>query len=771
MSNTPPTFQMRVQRRLRPTINRLSRPGAVGQIGKWAIGRSRFHATRTLDGLRVASLPEESAELQRLYLAGSGDGATSAAMEKFLLRIVDIETFLNSHADYDGAKRLADLWSFADAHFSPEHIGMLHQGFLDHANRARHTIDYSALMRLLAPLHARAPEDQDIYLAAFRLMRIKASKNDPDLAAVSEQWWAFCARAKPHLDDETIEIINRQTRNLGKKALDAGRLERCEEITLPLIRVFPEDPTALARMALLYEARKDWRTAASYWQLSAATATPIKTTNELIAAENQADGIRLANYALKGLRSARLKLAKELLAQGRTREYTEMVSRSVELLPDHRMMKKDPEYLDAIRTYVHHALDADGFAFPARDSRKTKPKRIAFCVDVLKVSEHYTHAKVMFAMCRNLMELDPEIETHIFITNERLTVSTPTMSPVFNLTRSDAVFDMARKALPDYFGTRFHLHFYKNFGLEGLVETCKDVLSINPDVVIYGGGHTGILSNESRSLRHCLFDFLPTTFFFIQANNEVDEKFDLIIARGPHAIPGTPGAVKIKSQPYPTLTSETAVVEPEYDRAKARSRILLSAVAGVRMDIRMRAQTEKDLKILFGILDNNPGTVWHFVGSNDPEELAKAMPLLRARIQSGQVVLHKLMPFTEFENIASNAALFLQLPGFTGGAGGAGIARRNGVPILTFEHSDVSGRQPAETVFAEKAVQKFARKADRLLKDHEEWERVARAQISHSMYLRDTAPQGFYDCLSEAFEIAQARMKKDETPDPAGKGA
>ena len=49
-------------------------------------------------------------------------------------------------------------------------------------------------------------------------------------------------------------------------------------------------------------------------------------------------------------------------------------------------------------------------------------------------------------------------------------------------------------------------------------------------------------------------------------------------------------------------------------------------------------------------------------------------------------------------------------------------------------------------------------RANSLLQDHDEWERVARAQIEHSHYLRESAPQGFYDCLSEAFDLGCDRL-------------
>ena len=705
-------------------------------------------------------LPEASM-LWRAYLKPITRGRNTQNPNDALYRLARIEIELNADPAHDGAARLEELWEFAHTTLNRKSCDLLQLSFLKRARQIMQVDDdFDTLLRILAPLCARAPRDQLIYTTAFRLPRFKVLDGWADQDAALAQWWAFCEKSVRHIEEPTVTHISAHTRTMARKHMEAGMLGKARTTCETLIRVFPQDARGLSQMASVCEAQNDWRGATVYWQMSAATSTPIRSTNKMVFARNAKEGKRLAKFALKELCHARFKLAEELYAQGNVREFTETVARAVELLRDHRLMKKDPAILEVLTSYVRQSLASDGFEAPDAHARGKKPKRIAFCFDVLKVGDHYTHSKIVFAISRNLMALDPDIEVHLIITNERLTVSTPTVAPSFNLTRSDVIDDMARAALPEYFGTRFHVHFFKNTGLEGLVTTCKDILLINPDVIVYAGGHTGILSNESRVVRHCLYEHVPTSFFFIQSNNEVDDVFDLIIARGPHAVSGTSSDVPVRIQPYPTLTSETAVAEPEYDRSKAQSKVILSAVAGLRMDIRMEALSDEDLEQLFSILDENPGAIWYFVGSNNPKLLAKKIPLLKERMRAGQVKLRRFMPFDDFEEVATGAALFLQLPGFTGGAGGAGIARRSGVPILTFEHSDVSGRQPAETVFPEEDIASFVRKANMLLSDEDEWERVARAQIAHSHYLRETAPGGFYDCLGQASAAGQKRLVK-----------
>jgi hypothetical protein len=477
------------------------------------------------------------------------------------------------------------------------------------------------------------------------------------------------------------------------------------------------------------------------------------------------DAQRKARYARTELMRARLAHATVLHAQGRMRHFREQLCRAIEAIPDQRVFKNDPQVLGALRLYVEDALAEDG-AVPRHLPARDKPLKIAICLDILKLSDVHTHTRVVFAICRNLMRLDPAIETHVIVTNERFVVTTPNINASFDPGRVTALLDQARAALPEYYGKRFFLHAFRSAGLSGLVETCKGIIAIDPDLLLFGGGHKGFFSNESRAVRHCLHAHFPTAFFFIQSNNEVDDRLDMIIARGPHPVLGDPGQAAIRVQPYPTITE--ARIETVVQPGRRKQKIIISAMTGVRMDLRLAEQSTADMRAFLSLLDRNPGAVWHFVGASDPDAVLRKNPLLAARVKSGQVVVHPVLPLDAFTTLVGRAALFLHLPGFTGGSGGAGVARRAGVPILTFRHSDVSGRQPAGTVFDKGDSAGFAELAHRLLNDPDLWEDIVREQFTHMRWILEHSAQGFYDCLCEAHRIGTARMaaRTDQAPAP-----
>lgn len=537
----------------------------------------------------------------------------------------------------------------------------------------------------------------------------------------------------------------------------------------------------LRHQALTAARRQDWANAMTQWQaLALASLPPRRESDDPEAPPSvltppqpgarEEDALRKARYALSGLRQARAHRAIELYAEGRDRAAAELVARVVESLPDHRVLKNDSAILEAVSTWLRHALAEDGYG-PERPGHRPArpPKRIALCLDVLKISSVHTHARVLFSICRNLMELDPGITTHLIVTRERFAATTPIVSATFNPRRTAQVERRARAALGPLFGTRFHLHMFDSPGLEGLAATCRSILDIAPDVILYGGGHRGFYSNESRVVRHALFEHLPTAFFYIQSNNQVDPWLDMIIARGPHRIDGDPGQARVRIQPYPTIDpTEHEPPPPMVDPSKRESKLIISAIAGLRMNQRLAQQDRTTLEALFSILDAVPGTVWHFIGTSDPEALARDLPVIGKRIARGQIVAHPVLPFDRFTDMVNNAALFIHPPGFTGGSGGAAVAREAGIPILTTRDSDVSGRQPPGTIFAESEMKALARKGAELLRDSAAWEEVVRSQIAHKAWIRETAVQGFYDCLAETVEGYEIRRgaTKDRPQNP-----
>lgn len=513
----------------------------------------------------------------------------------------------------------------------------------------------------------------------------------------------------------------------------------------------------IRRRAIAAMRRGDWRAAVDQWQWLAIQSKSI--------ARGQAGKVpapdeiqRKMNYARNQLRTARLHLARELHSEGKSREFRALTARIMEMIPDQRVLKKERDIIDLVRTYVQDALQEDGVAV-RHSAVPGKPLRIALCLDVLKVSDVHTHSRVVFAMCRNLMAVSPDIETHIIVTNERFAVTTPVVATAFNPARSAIIYQMAREAFGEDYGTRFFMHVFHNTGLEGLINSSKSIIDIAPDVILYGGGHRGLFSNESRVIRHCLYDHFPTAFFYIQANNQVDDKLDMIIARGPHEIEGDAGEAMVRVQPYPTINEQNLMDDAPIDMDRQGRKVIVSAITGVRMNVQMEEQSDTNLKTMFSILDRVPGTVWYLIGAANPDDLVASNSLISRRVEAGQIKVYPVQPFETFTEMVNKASLFLHMPGFTGGSGGATVARRMGIPILTFRHSDVSGRQPQETIFAKGDVKGWAALACRLLTEQDVWLDTVKAQRAHTDWIRRTSGQGFYDCLAEASEKGQARIK------------
>ncbi len=618
-------------------------------------------------------------------------------------------------------------------------------------------------MLALEPVLAVWPDKQIGYLSCHQSILEQLLAKDPDAGQAVPGWWALFDHNRDRLSEQNLLRIWSRSEKMARRLIARNMPEQVQLLMAPAFQRWPEHHEALAILGRAAELSGDWTQAALYWQLRAALTNPVTTKTMTHVAENPEELLRQSRHALKSLRNSRFRLAQELYQQGRKREFAELLCRAVEMIPDQRIFKKERHIIDLVRCYVQDALAADGAVPDLAALADNKPLKIAICLDVLKLSDIHTHSRVVFAICHNLMRLNPQIETHIIVTNERFAVTTPVVSASFAPNMAALVQEAARATLPDYYGRRFFLHHLDSIGLEGLIDSCKRILDLAPDVILYGGGHRGLFSNESRVIRHCLFDYVPTAFFYIQANNEADDKLDMIITRGPHEVLGEHGheQVTTRQQPYPTIVDDT--IPEVFNPQNQGSKVIVSAITGVRMNVKMAEQSDEDLTRLFSILDQSPGAVWHFIGAADPQALIEVSPLIAERVAAGQVVVHPVLPFEDFHAfINEQAALFLHPPGFTGGSGGATVARRAGIPILTFRHSDVSGRQPPETVFDPQDIDAYVQQAIRLLQDPEEWERIVRLQFAHTKWIKKTSSQGFYDCLCETVAISQQRREGDD---------
>ncbi|WP_179381645.1 hypothetical protein [Jannaschia marina] len=617
----------------------------------------------------------------------------------------------------------------------------------------------------LQPVLAAWPDYQTAYPLFYKatlqeLVQDRESGVDTAVAeAQLEAWWRFFATVRDRLTASTLGQIWSLTLRFAQRLQDGGGLELSDRVIAAAFDVPDDNTAALPLMARACELRGDVESAARHWQLYAAIMNPVSTKSGTIVAKNAKDRARRANYGRSQLREMRARLALEHHDAGRIRAFRELAVRVVESLPDQRQLKYSPLFLDVARRYVQEALREDG-AFQTPVPRAPgQVRRVVLALDILKVSEVHTHSRVVFTMCRNLLLHDPDLEIDVVVTNERFAVTTPVVSPSFGPGRETALETRARAALGDLYDSRFRLHVHQGSGLEGVVRSTRAILDLGPDLVLYGGGHRGLFSNESRLVRHALYDLVPAVFFYIQANNQVDPKFDMIIARGPHAIEGEPGETCVRVQPYPTIVDlALAEAQSEIDPRKARAKTIVSAITGVRMDVRLSEMTKAEMADFFSILDRVEGSVWHFIGCQDIAAVRAANPEIAKRMDAGRIRLHTVMPFEAFTDLVGNASLFLHLPGFTGGSGGAAVARRGAIPILTFNHSDVSGRQPPDTVFEEDARADFADRAVKLLTDEADWRATAQAQIDHTAWIRETSVQGFHDCLSEAARLGRARL-------------
>lgn len=425
---------------------------------------------------------------------------------------------------------------------------------------------------------------------------------------------------------------------------------------------------------------------------------------------------------------------------------TALLTRVLDDLAGPHELKTDPQLLDSLRDYMEEMV-------PLRENRalRSPPQSIVICLDILKIAKGYTHARAVFSICTNLLHADPALRIDLVISNEHLATDHQATEP-----DTAALTALTEKAMRHFFGTRFFLHVQHQRGLGAVVTGCQTILDLNPDLVLFGGGHRGPVSNESRVLRHCLFPRLPVAFFFFQASDQVDDRVDLIIARGPHRIEGYPGSASVQVQPYPTLARVAGTPLPHNPDGPA---VIVSAIVGARLEAKLDELGQRKLARFLTLLDARPGTVWHFIGAEDPKRLIAGNRALRARVARGQVIVHPVLPADAFTALAQEARLFLHFPGFTGGSGGAGIARRAAVPILTFDHSDVAGRQPPETVFDQDAdIAPCLTLARQILTDDATAQRITAAQDEYSAWLRAHAAEGFLECLAQACTIGQARL-------------
>ncbi len=576
-------------------------------------------------------------------------------------------------------------------------------------------------------------------------------------AALSRWWQKFRTSGGLDAARDYLPVRNRMIM-IAQGMIEDGDHEAAETTLLELRRNVTGDSEAHMLLARLSELKGDYQRATERWQMAAALAKPSNNQQGRYMLQHGKNSGPLLARANLGLRSARCHLALQLVEQGASRQFIEVVSRITESLGSTSIYQEDRLVLDVLSRYVRFCL-SDTHPMPATLDIADQPRRIIMCLDVLKLSDFHLHSRVVFTMSRSLLDRMPDLEIFVVITNERFAVTRPNIGSWIDFDGNDYTYSYAEKTVGDHFGQRFHLIFQRSYGLEGVVNSCKEILDLKPDLIAYAGGH-GRYSNDSRIIRHALFPYMPSALFFLGVDNSIDDQVDMILPRGPHELVGDPGAATIRVQTYPTLPDGDERIKTP--KEKPLPRYVVSALAGARFDTRMRDLPENDLRTLLQVLDRNPDVVWNFVGADNPAQLVADVPLLQKYVEEERLSVLPVMEINAFREFVTDATLFVQLPGFKGGAGGAGMARRSGVPVLTFANSDASGRQPPETVFEEEDVAGIAGMAARLLADPAEAAAVTQSQFAYAEHIRETSAYGFYDCLVETVRLARERIRHSD---------
>nr|WP_231363386.1 hypothetical protein [Thioalkalivibrio sp. ALM2T] len=508
------------------------------------------------------------------------------------------------------------------------------------------------------------------------------------------------------------------------------------------------------------EIHQCWCEAEKNWQIALAHFTPWESKRGVFDKRNKSLSGAKRRALKKRLNKSRL-LCAEVCADNENRVgFEERLFRALETLGDQRSLKNNDLLISGIKSHFRLAEEFDGL-FRNRNQESTGAVsgiRVGICVDVLKVSEVHVHARFINSICRNLLQHYSDIEIDIIATHERFVATMPVLDKSFNIGHPEVLREAVTKDLCEEYPSRFRFHCFMSHGVAGLLNTCKSIMSMDLDLILYGGGAKGLFSNESKVVRRVLYDYVPTAFFFIQASNTVDRFNDMIIARGAYDIKGDYDDVEVRVQPYPTF-GKTASSTETCERAHDEEKKIITANVGFRMDRLLIDMPAEEMQSILSILDSVKGAKWYIVGLSKPWSTVMHRAPLLMRVLRGQVVVQKTLPLSEFTGLVSRASLFLHLRGQTGGAGGASLARRANVPVLTTADSDVACVQPEETVFAAHETGEMVEKAKAIMNDENVKRRIVKGQCESMEYHRENSTRGFYTCISDAIEIGRKRLQ------------
>lgn len=453
-------------------------------------------------------------------------------------------------------------------------------------------------------------------------------------------------------------------------------------------------------------------------------------------------------------------LSLESLQAGDRVAAAEHISQALEAVDYSIHLRVRRDMVDPIVAYARDILKHRGVT--PRDVPEA-PRHIIICLDIIKMSAVHSHKHLYLSLAAALVSLDPGVRVTLVATYERQISWNAGFEEYYRADNIEMLRDFIDEKIDEDLRARISVRYFESFGLRGVINTCEELLQMEPDMILYGGGRSGFHANESLVVRHILYKYVPTGFFFVQSNNIVDEVVDVIIARGRHPMNGDPQDAMIRYSPYPPFPGLQAAVLPESMATMAQDRQrIVTAWVGVRLDKTLHGYENGEIDRVLDFLDACPEADWHLIGADDPDNLLgnhKRFCSMRAR---GRIVVHPVLDYDEFYHMASSAAVFFQLPGFTGGGGGASVARKNDVPILCFEHSDVAPLQPREFVFAEDALDDALVAAFRMLNEPETRAALVREQWDMLESRRSDSPRQFYEAMQDGVRNFHQRLEQAE---------
>ncbi len=352
--------------------------------------------------------------------------------------------------------------------------------------------------------------------------------------------------------------------------------------------------------------------------------------------------------------------------------------------------------------------------------------RIVICSGLMKHGATSMHARLVMDYARNLAAYNHDIKILILVTNEL-----PFLTPSFSFAMGRAASDFGEKlerlhadiVSPDL-ADRVSFEFMPlhEADFQDILKPIERVIEFDPDVMMHYGEK---FHNESFFLRRVLFDRVPTAYFFTQMINRVDQYNDIYLARNDYPLVGVYEKSKVRIAPPPVRSAEMssiavgkrAVDFPAEVRSSAEDVILISALAGDRMERKFRAYSQETRNRMMDLLERD-GVKWIWVGPADEKSLLGVDARFIRMHQMGRLEVRKFEK--NLMGLMQRCDIFLHLPAFTGGGGGMSIALREALPVLCFENTDAAVKVYPEFVFSTGDQSGFFERATKLIESAED---------------------------------------------------